>query len=265
MRCLLGGVPGAPGGYLRRMGLEHVRRTYEQLGSEDPFYAVLSRRSARGGGWDAEDFFRTGRDEIDGVLAYLDEIGRPLSRARALDFGCGVGRLTQALGEHFERVVGVDIAESMVRRAAELNRHGERVRYLVNTTDRLPALESGSFDFVYSSITLQHIPPDAAREYVGELVRVLAPGGTAVFNVPDGPAYRPGSLGGLYYRLRRGVLRRLWKRLRRKPTVEIHYVPEAQVRRAVATARGDVVDVRRTFSARSPWPDVRYCVGKSPP
>ena len=244
------------------MSLEHVRRTYEQLGSEDPFYAVLSRRSARSGGWDPEEFFRTGGDEIAGVLTYLDELGSPPSKGRALDFGCGVGRLSQALGEHFERVVGVDIAASMVRRAEELNRHGERVRYVVNTTDRLGALETDSFDFAYSSITLQHIPPEAARHYVEELVRVLVPGGVAAFNVPDGPEFGPRSPGGIYYRLRRGTLRRLWKRLRGKPTVEIHYVPEVQVRESVSRAGGEVVDVRRTFSSRSRWPDVRYCVRK---
>jgi SAM-dependent methyltransferase len=247
------------------MSLEHVRRTYEQLGSEDPFYAVLSRRSARSGGWDPEEFFRTGRDEIDGVLAYLDELGSSPSRGRALDFGCGVGRLSQALAEHFQRVVGVDIAASMVRRAGELNRHGERVRYLVNTTDRLAALETDSFDFAYSSITLQHIPPEAAHHYVEELVRVLVPGGVAVFNVPDGPEFGPRSFGGVYYRFRRGALRRSWKRLRGKPTVEIHYVPEVQVRESVSRAGGEVVDVRRTFSSRSRWPDVRYCVRKPSP
>ena len=241
------------------MSLDHVRRTYEQLGRDDPLYAVLSRRGHTGGKWDAEDFFATGRKEIAALLDYAVARDLEIARGRALDFGCGVGRLSQALAEHFEEVVGVDIAESMVRRAEGYNRHGERVRYLVNTTAELRELAAESFDFVYSSITLQHIPPDAAASYIGDFFRVLRPGGIAIFNVPDGPPLRPGTLGSLYYRLRRGALRRLWKRVRGKPPVEIHYLPERRVRDIVSEGGGRMIDVVGTYSARSRWGDLRYC------
>ena len=127
------------------MTLEILKRTYEKLGRDDPLYAVLSRRGLRHNKWDPAEFFQTGKREIRGVLQYADHLGLPLLRQRVLDFGCGVGRLSQALAEHFERVVGVDIAESMVQRAREYNRHGDRVDYLVNTTDNLEILDSNSF------------------------------------------------------------------------------------------------------------------------
>lgn len=241
------------------MGLDHVRRTYEQLGRDDPLYAVLSRHGHSGGRWDPHEFFATGRAEVAAALEYVRGLGLPLRTGSALDFGCGVGRLTQALAEHFDTVIGVDIAASMVENARAFNRHGERVRYLVNTTDELSVLDDGAFDFVYSSITLQHIPPESAQRYIREFFRVLAPGGVALFNVPDGPTFSAGSLRSSYYALRRGLLRRLWKRLRGKPAVEIHYVPEAQVRRIVQESGGCLVDVVGTFSARSRWGDLRYC------
>ena len=45
----------------------------------------------------------------------------PGARDRALDFGCGVGRLTRALGDRFDAVVGVDISAGMVEQARRLN------------------------------------------------------------------------------------------------------------------------------------------------
>ena len=42
-------------------------------------------------------------------------------RDRALDFGCGVGRLTRALGTRFESALGVDISAGMIEQARRLN------------------------------------------------------------------------------------------------------------------------------------------------
>jgi len=76
------------------MSLAAVRRTFEKLGREDPMYTVLSWKRRRHNRWDPEEFFQTGRREIEGVLRYVDARRLPLARRRALDFGCGVGRLS---------------------------------------------------------------------------------------------------------------------------------------------------------------------------
>ena len=179
---------------LRTMSLTTVKQTYEKLGRSDPLYAVLSNKKLQHNRWDPQKFFETGVKEVHEVLRYLRDVGRKLPFS-ALDFGCGVGRLSQALAEHFQSVVGVDIAESMVQRAREFNRFGNRVVYLANATDELRMLDDDSFDFVYSNITLQHIPPEHGKNYLREFLRVLCPGGVALFQVPSGRAYQAGSLG----------------------------------------------------------------------
>ena len=63
-----------------------------------------------GSPWDAKDFFQTGVTEIDRVMEYAATLPVSFARHRALDFGCGIGRLTQALASHFSEVHGVDIA-----------------------------------------------------------------------------------------------------------------------------------------------------------
>jgi ubiquinone/menaquinone biosynthesis C-methylase UbiE len=240
------------------MSLDHTKKTYEKLGREDPFYAVLTVPRFRHNKWDVREFFETGEREIADILAYVAGRNLPLVRGRALDFGCGVGRLSQALGDHFESVVGVDIAESMVERARELNRHGERVEYMVNAVDHLQVLPSASFDFVYSSITLQHSPPESSRRYIAEFMRLLKPGGIAVFQVPNGKVRTPGSWQDKWYRFRRHQLRRWWKIVRGKPPYEMHYIPRADVEQIVATNGGTMIDIV-PFGEGGPNQNFRYC------
>jgi SAM-dependent methyltransferase len=247
------------------MTLEFVKRTYEKLGRDDPLYAVLSDKSLRHGKWDPAEFFRTGEREIQGVLEYVEQLGLTLERQRALDFGCAVGRLSQALAEHFEQVVGVDIAESMIEKAREFNRHGDRVDYRVNSVDNLEILDRNSFDFVYTNITLQHVPPEAAGNYIREFFRVLRAGGFAIFQVPSGKPYEAGSLRARLYTLRRRHLRRVWKLVRRMPPVEIHYVPRGQVERIVEASGGRLVDVVDVGKRHRSGRNFRYCAEKSSP
>src|ERR1700716_2111582 len=105
-------------------GLDDVQVTWDTLGCEDPLWAVLSTPETRGNRWQADEFFATGRAEVGRLLDRIGELGIAIPHERCLDFGCGVGRLSQALADHFDHVDGVDIASSMVALAGKYNRHG---------------------------------------------------------------------------------------------------------------------------------------------
>jgi SAM-dependent methyltransferase len=156
---------------------------WEEAARKDPLWAILSDPAKRNRGWDVDRFFETGRREIARLFSDLRALRYPLQLGDALDFGCGVGRLTQALAPSFQRVTGVDISPTMIRLAERLNRFPDRVRYLVNARPDLVILPAASVDFIYSDIALQHIPPDQSRAYIAEFLRVLRPGGLAVFQV----------------------------------------------------------------------------------
>src|SRR6266849_2895466 len=138
--------------------LSRVRHQWTTLGERDPFWAILSETDKKDGGWDQTAFFQTGIDEIEEVLRTARSLA-PVRSGLAVDFGCGVGRLSQALAMHFQRVVGVDIAASMLRTAVVLNRFPDRCEYLHNIAADLSVLPERSADFIYSSITLQHVVP----------------------------------------------------------------------------------------------------------
>ena len=241
------------------MGLDHVKRTFDRLGREDPLWAVLTSRGKRHNRWDPEEFFERGRKEIDDTLDYLHGLGIRYGRGEALDFGCAVGRLTQALARHFARVVGVDISQEMLERAREYDAHPDSVRYLHNTRPDLALLADDSFDFVYSSITLQHIPPRFGVRYIADFFRVLRPGGVAVFQMRSGPRIEPGTFRAWLYRLNREPVRHLFQRLRGMPPYEMHFLARAQVEETVADAGGRMIDVVDVGAAGRAGKSYRYC------
>ena len=111
----------------------------------------------------------------------------------AIDFGCGVGRLTRALGRYFIQRHGVDIAPSMIELANQFNRYPERCCYYVNACAALTLLEDDMFDFIYFNLVLQHLRPQYSKAYIKEFIRMLAPEGMLVFQMPAGlrPIHAP--------------------------------------------------------------------------
>lgn len=218
------------------MNLGELQRHWQAFGEQDPLWAILTDPARKGGRWTPEEFFATGVAEIDALLQEAQALGLPRRRRRALDFGCGVGRLTQALAHHVDEVLGLDVAPSMVDRARQFNRHGDRVRYEVQAAPPLDALPSRTFDVVYTGRVLQHIAPEYSRQYISELARLVAPGGFLSFDVPgrwlDEPAMPAGALPVGAYRAR------------------LVTVP-----RAGASAATTALDVTVTNEGTAAWPE----------
>ncbi|TDA70434.1 MAG: class I SAM-dependent methyltransferase [Clostridia bacterium] len=61
---------------------------------------------------------------------------------------------------------------------------GDRVRYILNERDDLSRLDDLRFDFIYTSITLQHMEPRYSLNYIKEFLRLLKPGGGGGIGVP---------------------------------------------------------------------------------
>ena len=166
--------------------LQRVQEVWDAQAQSDPLWAVLSQPGQLGRRWDLDAFMATGTKHVAEQLQRCEEIGGTFpDRHLALDFGSGVGRLSQALGDHFDRVLGLDISPTMVAVARRLNGHGSRVLYRLNESNRLDGIDTGSVTLMYSHIPLQHVPSDLARSYLGEFLRVVKPGGIVIVQVPS--------------------------------------------------------------------------------
>ena len=151
----------------------------------DPLWAVLAFPDKRGGRWPLQEFMKAGEREIALLFHRFAELQLKCPRSRALDFGCGVGRLTQALARRHEAVVGADISPVMIELARRLNRYPDKVEYVCTAQHGLDTLRAASFECIYSNIVLQHVPPDLAVQYLGEFFRLLEPEGLLVFQLPS--------------------------------------------------------------------------------
>jgi SAM-dependent methyltransferase len=164
--------------------VEHLSREWDELARGDALWEVLSDPDRSDGRWQLDEFFASGEQEVGAALERARGLGRPERHERALDFGCGVGRLTRALAASFDRCVGVDVSAEMVERAQKLNADRENLQFVVNVAPDLAAFDAASFDLVYSSKVLQHMPSERqACAYVADFFRLLRPRGIAIFQL----------------------------------------------------------------------------------
>ena len=229
--------------------LQELQRNWEGLAQADPLWAICTDPQKQNNQWSKEEFFATGRREIEKVLECVRALDLRLDqKSPALDFGCGVGRLTRAMAAYFPECCGVDISPTMVRLAQEFNQDAPQCRFLVNEKDRLEEFRDGYFGFIYTSIVLQHIAAKYSRRYIADLVRLLRPGGLLVFQVPDR------FCGSALMRLRlklavRSRMQRLIGHPQESYVMEMHCLKERTIRQLVAEANAQIADVRLTNSA----------------
>lgn len=227
--------------------LKRLQQNWEELAQDDPLWAICSDPQKRGRNWDEQEFFATGEQEVRTVLEYVRTLGLPLDfSAPALDFGCGVGRLTRALAGRFRECWGVDVSPTMIQTARQLNCDLSNCHFQLNEANHLGGFSDDRFGFVYSSIVLQHIEPRLALQYLGELVRVLQPAGVLVFQIID--RFKAGLVRSVRRRL---ALRRRMNAIlgRRHTDFGMYSIPEAKLRRLLARERAQVRDVILTNSA----------------
>ncbi|MBW8858932.1 MAG: class I SAM-dependent methyltransferase [Caulobacter sp.] len=172
---------------------------WREIGATEPFWGVLTDprfKSENLTAANVESFYGSGVDHMAEIVDRLRrQTGAP-PRGRALDFGCGAGRLSEAMTAHADHVVGYDISPGMLEKARL--RHGA-----AHYTDVLP---DGPFDWINSFIVFQHIPPERGAPLMEALLDRLAPGGHVSLHVTVWrDAHLEPSRPPLLLRLRRAI------------------------------------------------------------
>ncbi len=76
------------------MDLRELERNWDAFGRTDPLWAILVESGKKGNKWRSEEFFKTGVIEINRIIDEIRQMHLSIEHGTALDFGCGVGRLT---------------------------------------------------------------------------------------------------------------------------------------------------------------------------
>jgi 2-polyprenyl-3-methyl-5-hydroxy-6-metoxy-1,4-benzoquinol methylase len=161
-------------------------REWEKFGKTDPYFGVLSHERFRNRNLTEEqkrEFFQSGYEHVAHVL---DEVGKHVAPGfaakRALDFGCGVGRLVIPLAAVTEHVVGIDVSVSMLQEArVNCEQRGVTNADFHKGDDELSAIR-GKYDFIHSYIVFQHIPVRRGMAMYRRLLDILDDGGVGVLH-----------------------------------------------------------------------------------
>jgi SAM-dependent methyltransferase len=110
------------------------------------------------------------------ILKVLSDcVGEP-KQVRVLDIGCGIGLIDQHLDGGVADLCGVDTS----LRSLELARtRAPATRFVHYDGARLPFLDL-SFDAVFTSCVLHHVPPAARRGFMAEMLRPLRAKGAVI-------------------------------------------------------------------------------------
>lgn len=256
------------------MNIQKLKQRWDFYGKTDPLSAVCKPRN-RDEPWQAEELFRMGKEEIEKLMEYIHRLNLEFSRRKALDFGCGIGRLTQAMAPFFDQVYGVDIAPSMIELANKYNRYPDKCLYSLNDQDHLRIFPDNSFDFIYSNITLQHMEPRHSRKYIREFLRLLVPYGLLIFQQPSEPkpiphrSFRslrrflilltPKFLLRLYYHPKGICLEDV---LAEGLQMKMYGIKREEIVIFLEGAGGKIVDIVENESSGPNWTSFQYCVTK---
>jgi len=153
-----------------------MQREWNARAQEDAnFYVAFGRRDQ-----DSAEFFDTAKEVVAGLRWELKRLpsNANLRARRALEIGCGPGRLLRPMSRDFGEIHGVDVSDEMIQRATA-NLHDIPHAHVHHTSGAdLAPFADESFDFVYSYAVFQHIPSaDVVFQYLREAKRVLKPGG----------------------------------------------------------------------------------------
>ena len=156
-----------------------MRRDWDARARKDAFLYIASWKDY----WNEEAFFASGEADYERLVKpIVSRLGITPSESAMAELGCGTGRMTRAFARRFRSVTAIDISEEMQARAKSYLKDSGNVRWVLTGGVELKGLESGSMDFVFSYLVLQHYPSaELIAGSIREMMRLLRPGGTFLF------------------------------------------------------------------------------------
>jgi len=190
----------------RRRGGSHEVRSPETKGKRPDYY--LQNFHFQSGGWmtresaerydvQVEVLFKGTANAIRRqAIPPLHELfaGRDQRRLRLVDVACGTGRFLDFVKQAWPRLpaLGLDLSEPYIAEARRHLRNWCWLDLIIGNGEALPLLDA-SQDAVTSIFTFHELPPKVRRAVLGEMARVLKPGGRLVLldslQLGDEPGY----------------------------------------------------------------------------
>lgn len=99
--------------------------------------------------------------------------------SKTLDLGCGTGRDSNWLQKNNFDVSGCDFSEELIK-LAKFKYNG--INFFVDSLPSLKSIKSNSYESIFSSAVLQHIPRELFNDAIRNILRIVHPGGTIILS-----------------------------------------------------------------------------------
>jgi len=180
---------------------QKMKKDWSDRAKENAYHWVDSSKKD----WDKSEYYKGGVSEVEEYVLPIFKKGAikidALSKMRALDIGCGTGRLSVAMAKYFGKVDGVDVSEDMIDIAKRDNKDISNVDFHINNGVDLSGIKNDVYDFVFSFIVFQHIPKRSIiKNYIKEIYRVLKPGSYMQVQVRGYPGYLASGVPAYQYK-----------------------------------------------------------------
>lgn len=160
-------------------------RAWRRWSETEPYYGVLAEERYRQESFTdhSEAFWATGPAYLTERMDAAERYFGAFARRRALDFGCGVGRLSLPMAQSFETVLGLDVAPAMLAQAQRKADEAGLANLRFALSDDALGAADGRFDLVMSCIVLQHIPLRRGMAILHRLLDLVELGGIAALQL----------------------------------------------------------------------------------
>ncbi|MBU2515926.1 class I SAM-dependent methyltransferase [bacterium] len=229
------------------MDLVNLRITWDEFARRDVLWSIMSCPDKKDNRWEIDNFFKTGQNDIDFILQEAEKRYPQFQRNKALDFGCGVGRMTIPLSKRFKETVGVDISAQMIGKAKVFAKNVSGCSFVVNEEEDLCIFPEAYFDFILSLIVLQHMERRYILNYIKEFLRLLKPVGLLVFQLPSQIELKAG-----YQEFKPGM----------SPEAEMYGISKEKMFDYIKLNKGEIVDCVKDNACGKEINSLRYFVKK---
>lgn len=163
------------------------KKIWEKIATSEAYFGVSTFEKYRSAELDEAtkgEFFESGREHVDLVFRELENAFGSLEKpAKALDYGCGVGRVLIPLASRCDAVVGVDISTRMLDESRRNLIAAGVEAFELKTAEEFMADDEAEFDFVHSYIVLQHVEPRIGYRIIEKMLKSLKTGGVGMIHL----------------------------------------------------------------------------------
>eukprot|EP01083_Nonionella_stella_P034005 93071_1 len=241
---------------------EDVQHSWNDYGKHDPYWGVLTNDQYHLSNISAnvrEQFFLTGRDTIEHqVIPYLKQHNIILHGDNALDFGCGVCRISVQLARFFNTVYSVDISEHYLKECMKNAKHFKLNNIIPILNKGTIDLNGDTVDFIISLISIQHNPSEIQRLIIKQLLGLLNPNGVAYLHIPYGRNITSKKEEILALEEKE----RMIKRAKTEIVMQVHYTPRVVIEQIIQDQNCELVGFFATSKLGGNWLDAIFIIRK---